>query len=40
MQVTFDLKSRVWTISDEPQVLSGANMSEKIQISTIFVGRV
>jgi len=36
-QVTFGLKSRVWTTSDEPQGLSGANMS---QISTIFVGRV
>jgi len=28
-QVTFGLKSRVWTTSDEPQGLSGAKMSQK-----------
>jgi len=28
-QVTFGLKSKVWTTSDEPQGLSGAKMSQK-----------
>jgi len=30
IQVTFGLKSRVWTTSDEPDGLSGAKMSQKI----------